>query len=766
MIRSSPASFDIYLYPAAESVLAGHINLEEATTQLMSVVAFGKPSDGEIYDIDLLIQDLINTQREPMLAYVLAELNYAVCQRVGGPSQGVNCANTVGDAIANMRDPRLTLRRIEVYEDALEIVEVTGDDWRVGILCNNLGNAYSELPAGNHQSNLQKAAHYYQQALEIIEPNANPYHWAIIQSNLAAVYKEFPGSDKNILLAIDCWNQALEFIDAENHPFDWANIHRNLGIAYKDLTSGNPIENLAMAKSHLLSALDIYKPEHQPANWAEAQNSLGNVYFNMTSGNRSENLRAAVACFEAALEIRDFETFPTQFAATCVNLGNVWLSRPEGDRVVNLRRAIEYYQRALSVYTAGDFPRMNAQTHANLAAAYLYLPAGDRAQNLERAQKSLDIAKSVFTRSADPMNYAWIRSIEGAVFQDMARNDPKKATLAIASYQDALAFYSAEMFPQEYADGMSALGTLYRNFGDGELQANYRQAEQYYEAALAIYDPEVYPGEFARTQTDLGNCYLLWRTANRRETLLRAIEHYRKALNFHTREAFPRDYVRLMDGLGVAYSLLADQEKEYHTAALNYFREALHTAEAVGLRNEIARIAGNAGNLSWTIKDWSAAFQFLSQAIDAMEIGWSEHYSSAGKTGLLGEYDSLYGRMVQTCYQLESITDSFNYLEYGRSRLLLVLLGDTLLQTDPMPTDSHGRIGQLRTLANDLGALTAVMDQVLTPDQILHIIERRESLHQQKTLVLEELAKDQPELSALLQGRPLDYETTKEMLVI
>ena len=758
---------ETYLFETARLVKSGKINLEEGSAQLIAISAWGNPSDGEMNQIDTLLQELIQDQQEPHFANILAELNLAVCKVVGSPSQEVICANTVGEAITALKDPRLTPRRIEVYKSALEIAVNSDDQWRAAILNNNLGNAYSELTTGDPQENIKAAIDCFEQALAIFTPEAVPYAWASIQNNLATVYKVKPGDDgQNIRPAIVCWEKAMSIFQKAVYPLEWANVQRNLGIAYKDLNTGDPVENLNRARDYLLSTLEIFTPDQHPVLWAEVQNTLGNVFFRLTTGNTSENLKRAIACFEAALAIRTLETYPAQFAATMVNLGNVWLSLSTGDRAENLYKAIDYYEAALAVYSSQDFPELYAQTQTNLAAAYLHMPSGDRAQNLQKAEQSLRIALGVFTQSRSAMQYAWCKSTQGAVYQEMARNNDSYSPQSIASYQAALEVYTEESFPADFARVVDALGTLYRSSPEGDLLENRRKAEKYYEAALRTYRLDTYPDNWASTQTDLGNCYLLWPTADRSETLPKAIKCYQSALSVHTREHFPLDYARLMDGLATAYGLLSDQSVEIQASAVQCLQEAWEAATEVGASNEVGRIAGNGGSLFWRRGDWVSAYKWLARAINTLEGMWGEHYSSIGRQELQQEHSALYARMILSCHELCLEKDAINYIEHSRSRYLLSLLGSTLKHLPDVPQLASDQIGQLWILSEDLHSLDSVITLSESAEQALLFLRRQESIRQEQRSILKTLEKKLPEYVALWKGQPQELQSLREILKI
>ena len=753
------------LYETANLIQRGKLSLDEGIAQLVSASKWRSPSDGEINELDTLIQELIRKQQQPQFSFVLAELNLAICKVVGSPSQEVICSNTLGDAISSLKDPRLTPRRIEVYESARAIAVRSGDQWRAAILSNNLGNAYSELTTGDLPNNILAAIECFEQALVVFTPETMPYAWASIQNNLGATYKVKPGDDdQNIRPAIACWEMALTVFDKTAYPLEWANVQRNLGTAYKDLNTGNQVENLLRAREHVLAALEIFTVDQQPVVWAEVQNTLGNIFFRLTTGNTSENLKRAISCFEEALTIRTLETYPVQFAATMVNLGNVWLSMAIGDRAQNLSNAIAYYEKALDVYSSRDFPELHAQTHTNRAAAFLYLPSGDRAKNLQKAEQSLKIALDIFTQSRNAFQFAWCKSTLGAVYQEMARNNPSYLARSIDCYQAALEVYTETAFPVDFARVMDALGTLYRSWTEGDRLENYRKAEKYYDSALKVYRLETFPDNWASTQTDLGNCYLVWPGVDRQETLQKAIKCYQSAFSVHTREQFPLEYARLMDGMATAYGLLSDQKSEFQTSAIQCLQEAWEAATEVGVSKEIVRIAGNGGSLFWRRGDWDSAYKWLGRAINTLEGMWGEYYSSIGKQELQQEHSALYARMIVSCCKLHSKKDAFDYAERSRSRYLLSLLGENLTRTPTENKQTDEKLELLSELAKELNALDTMILFSKTADQTLAFIAQQESIRRHQIKIFDDLKSVLPEYVALRKGEPAKLQFIQELL--
>jgi tetratricopeptide (TPR) repeat protein len=89
---------------------------------------------------------------------------------------------------------------------------------------NNLGLAYTSLPGGDRQANLEKAIDCYQKALQVYTKDATPTSWAKVQRDLGVVYRNLPGSDQqeNLKKAINHYNMALQVYSRDAFPLDWA----------------------------------------------------------------------------------------------------------------------------------------------------------------------------------------------------------------------------------------------------------------------------------------------------------------------------------------------------------------------------------------------------------------------------------------------------------------------------------------------------------------------------------------------------------------
>jgi tetratricopeptide (TPR) repeat protein len=135
---------------------------------------------------------------------------------------------------------------------------------------------------------------------------------------------------------------------------------------------------------------------------------------------------------------------------------------------------------------------------------------------------------------------------------------------AIAAYEAALAVYTREAFPANWATTQNNLGSAYLYRIRGKRAENLEQAITAYEAALAVYTREAFPETWAMTQNNLGSAYLYRIRGERADNLEQAIAAYEAALAVRTRSAFPETWAmtqgNLMEALVERFKLTGAAE--------------------------------------------------------------------------------------------------------------------------------------------------------------------------------------------------------------
>jgi class 3 adenylate cyclase/predicted ATPase len=274
-------------------------------------------------------------------------------------------------ALADYLDQKgRTSEKVRLYEELLGRLdpEADGHDW--GAAHNNLGNAYADLPTGDHSENLKKAIGCYEAALRVYTERDFPRDWAATLNNLGTAYGDLLTGDRgeNLAQAIACHEAALRVRTERDAPLQWASTQNNLGIAYTALPTGDRTQNLSRAIACYEAVLRVRTERDSPLEWASTQNNLGIAYADMPD-DRGESLDKAIACYESALRVRTEDDFPRDWAATQNNLGVAFWKLPTG-RGENVAKAITCFEASLRIRTERDFPMDWAMTQHNLGLAF------------------------------------------------------------------------------------------------------------------------------------------------------------------------------------------------------------------------------------------------------------------------------------------------------------------------------------------------------------------------------------------------------------
>ena len=172
----------------------------------------------------------------------------------------------------------------------------------------------------------------------------------------------------------------------------------------------------------------------------------------------------------------------------------------------------------------------------------------DRYQKLEIESENLDAAFA-WALAADPAQAYWLAN----ACTDFLANRGR--------YADRMTWFSAlegraAAITDEYTRAAlyNSLGVIYQEHPFGGRAANLRRAVAAYEEALRFYTAEAAPLDYAMTQNNLGAAYAdLAAVEDRAANLRRAIAAYEQALRFRTAEAAPLAYAMTQNNLGTAY---------------------------------------------------------------------------------------------------------------------------------------------------------------------------------------------------------------------
>jgi tetratricopeptide (TPR) repeat protein len=134
---------------------------------------------------------------------------------------------------------------------------------------------------------------------------------------------------------------------------------------------------------------------------------------------------------------------------------------------------------------------------------------------------------------------------------------------AVAAYRLALAVYTRDDLPQQWATTQNNLGNALARLGEREGGAqgarHLAEAVAAYRQALTVDTRDHLPQDWARTQNNLG---LALQSLGQRQGggegarhLAEAVEAHRQALTVRTRDVLPQQWARTQNNLGIALQI-------------------------------------------------------------------------------------------------------------------------------------------------------------------------------------------------------------------
>ncbi|HIK27711.1 MAG: tetratricopeptide repeat protein [Oscillatoriaceae bacterium SKW80] len=298
----------------------------------------------------------------------------------------------------------------------------------------------------------------------------------------------------------------------------------------KDAASENASWEMSLLQKQSLQILEAlaysYQQAASPNALATAYHRLGDLWRDCISRGDStlQSLTIAIHAYEKMLEL--LQGVATVEPDTLNALGNLYwmfsrnLTSLE-QKILYLEKAIQAYEAALINIQPQEQTQLCATIQNNLGAVYSDLARYCApADNLEKAVKAYQAALEYCRLTAEntdssAIQYAATVNNLGTAYWNLAqhRNSVTNLKQAIATYNEAIRYYTPTQHPLEYAMIQNNLGTAYWNLAQYEQPENYLLlAISAYEVALKYRTPQVAPGACAATQNNLGTAY--WHLAN------------------------------------------------------------------------------------------------------------------------------------------------------------------------------------------------------------------------------------------------------------
>ncbi len=260
---------------------------------------------------------------------------------------------------------------------------------------------------------------------------------------------------------------------------------------------------------------------------SDAANRVADKLFSELLPRIDKNSDRGQISYETALRIADDDNLsPSATAKMLANLANDIHSREPTQK--NLQYSADLLRRATTLAGLSDYDL--AQLHVGLAAVLLQFPNSDTTA-LHEAQLLLADA---IGKLSDTEEQASAQMQRALVIQNLAAIGHADSREAIQCYQQALAVFTAQEYPVEFALIHNNMATIWLSLNlSPEKRAWYESvAIESFETALRHLREQDHPLEYAMFQNNLGNALQHLDSGDRLGNKARALQAYDRALMY------------------------------------------------------------------------------------------------------------------------------------------------------------------------------------------------------------------------------------------
>ncbi len=312
-------------------------------------------------------------------------------------------------------------------------------------------------------------------------------------------------------------------------------------------------------------------------------------------------------------------------AAEFSNVLQRWQEAQDTEQRIVLGERLLALEGEIAAWPAGtDRQRTKADIRFGLGSAFVERAGGVRADNLEKAIAHLEGALAIWTRQAAPQDWAMAHNNLGMAYwariQGQRVDNQEKAA---AHFEAALTVFSRNAHPHQWAQLQNNLAVMYWNRTRGERAENLETAIKHFEAALTVFTRAANPHQWAATQNNLGSAYRTRTRGDRAENREKAITHLDAALTVFTREAYAHDWALAHNNLAIAYlDRTQGNPAENREKAIAAFEAALTEFTSETYPQEWAQAHHNLG-IAYAGRTLGVRAGNRNKAIDAFEAALS-----------------------------------------------------------------------------------------------------------------------------------------------
>jgi len=276
--------------------------------------------------------------------------------------------------------------------------------------------------------------------------------------------------------------------------------------------------------------------------WARLQGERGDALLETAQ----EQYGQIIDDFTAFLDVFTYEAVPDDWLDARGKRGMAYLSASLSNPIWNLTMAIADFDACLEKMPELDttYHRMEATLHRLRGVAHMdYHTHSNDPYHIEQAFMDFNAALAIFTREQYPFEWALTYTNRGMAYRGLPiKQQADTIELAIADFNTALEVFTYQGTPEEWADTYLHRGLAYTERMYGESVHNVEQAIADLNKVLEVYSRETNPYKYAIASLNLGFAYSSRMKENRVANLTRSMKYLNEALELITREANPLDW--------------------------------------------------------------------------------------------------------------------------------------------------------------------------------------------------------------------------------
>lgn len=605
-----------------------------------------------------------------------------------------------------------------LLDEALAIDAAKSED--VGNCMASMAHALYLL--ANHgietRANLERAIQLYHDSRALVSPSSESFAMSLTNEGLLRDELSELGveSVQNLMTAIKL-HQEARLLLPENSVNFALTLNNEGGARLRLANNGiEPKENSKLAIDLFIKAREVLAEGTHHYAMSLMNEGYARHTFAEQGLEQRETLWQAIQLVQRARSMlpegrKDFIVSLTNEAAMRIALADQGCETRE-----NLQLAVRLYQQARPSHPENSQDLAHCLMNEGTTRSALAAEGVHPEENLRMAIKLHQQARQIFPRESQ--HFALCLMNEANTRCTLAGKEELQAALLL--YEEARTIFSPTNV---------SLGKCLANEGrvrvdlalkNVDPRNNLLTAISLNEQALKIFTPD--SQYFAACLANQGRAHLA--LANEgfdiADNITAAIRTYRASLDLRTISTDELGMITSYNGLGCAYVSAA---AHFEDSSLSYDREAK--------------------------KAWAAAIDIIDRLRASLRL-------TQDRRSILEDQALIFRRMIETCIRLGDFTDALEYIERGRSRLMLDLLYLRDFEPQNVPTATIESYRSLLQRADELDLFLNLEGSSETQDEQVRVM-----LHE-KDEVIRKLRKTEHEIQQLdpdyfLLAKPADF---------